>query len=69
MIQNTLCELIDHKEFEAIILKYMAKLMLLMCCKETGWRPIEKLLGLVKKLIIDEEMVMSNDFSKKHVIN
>jgi hypothetical protein len=43
----------------------MAKIMLKMTSSNTGWRGLDKLIQLLKKLLIDEEMVLSNDFSKK----
>jgi hypothetical protein len=65
MVVNTLCEMIDHREFEPIILNYMLKIMLKMSNSTTGWRCLDKLMSFLKKLLIDDDMVLSNDFSKK----
>lgn len=65
MVVNTLCELIDHKEFDPIILRYMAKIILKMSSTQTGWRGQDKLLNLMKKILIEEDMVLSNDFSRR----
>ena len=40
--------------------------MLKMSDSSTGWRGLDKLISLLKKLLIKEDMVVSNDFSKKH---
>ena len=41
----------------------MTKLILTLSGNSTGWRGLDKLLGLLKKLLIEDEMILSNDFS------
>ena len=66
MVINTLCELMDQKEFEPALMNYIAEIMLKMSSSNTTWNGLNKLVNILRKNLIKDEMVVSNDFNKKN---
>jgi len=46
-------------------MNYIAKIMLKMSSSNTTWNGLNKLINILKKNLIKDEMVVSNDFNKK----